>query len=584
MADLEVPRPEGKQDPPRARERLGRVLRAALVLVVLSVVGYLGGVAATSLWPITAQTQNFQAQIRVSPSLLKSSTVHNPTVFGDIDLVFDGPVPAPGIEARVQVKEEITDLFTTGRIDVDSLAPESAELREAMEGGLRELAWKFGAGVVGTDLVVVGLWLFGRPRRPWRPALASVAGAAVLATAVPGTGALLTYRTDHFVSFTTTSLLGTVRSNSGMFTDIRGQAQQATPYVQNLLALSNALQAEFLPVDVTGPTAARFLLVADIHGMNYYPLMEQVIEAEGITAVIQAGDLLNFGRTAEGEMSGIFEAIEGLGVPYVFVGGNHDAVSPTDEALLRRLEQIPNVVLLEPTAGQYVEASVHGVRISGLNDARHFAEVNDDFGGQQREAARRYAQAVAGHPLPDILVSHQPYAVDPLETGAVKVSGHMHDVQLDGNHIQVGTFTGGGLVNHFQVPAEEDDDTAGELVGQPYAFDILSFGQDCSVQSLTRYSYRNLVSGRPQYDGVSVVNGARIAPAPDLEEGEEARSCGPDLSATSEIIEPAEDDGEDADEGDEDADEGDGPGPRSPDVAAAKPPQQSSPVTNFEEA
>ncbi|MDQ3527099.1 MAG: metallophosphoesterase, partial [Actinomycetota bacterium] len=429
MADLEVPRPEGEQDPPRARERLGRVLRAALVLVVLSVVGYLGGVAATSLWPITAQTQNFQAQIRVSPSLLKSSTVHNPTVFGDIDLVFDGPVPAPGIEARVQVKEEITDLFTTGRIDVDSLAPESAELREAMEGGLRELAWKFGAGVVGTDLVVVGLWLFGRPRRPWRPALASVAGAAVLATAVPGTGALLTYRTDHFVSFTTTSLLGTVRSNSGMFTDIRGQAQQARPYVQNLLALSDALQAEFLPVDVTGPTAARFLLVADIHGMNYYPLMEQVIEAEGITAVIQAGDLLNFGRTAEGEMSGIFEAIEELGVPYVFVGGNHDAVSPTDEALLRRLEQIPNVVLLEPTAGQYVEASVHGVRISGLNDARHFAEVNDDFGGQQREAARRYAQAVAGHPLPDILVSHQPYAVDPLETGAVKVSGHMHDVQ-----------------------------------------------------------------------------------------------------------------------------------------------------------
>lgn len=394
------------------------MLRAALVLVVLSVLGYLGGVAATSLWPITAQTQNFQAQIRVSPSLLKASTVHNPTVFGDIDLVFDGPVPAPGIEARVQVKEEITDLFTTGRIDVDSLAPESAELREAMEGGLRELGWKFGAGVLGTDLVVVGLWLFGRPRRPWRPALASVAGAAVLATAVPGTGALLTYRADHFVSFTTTSLLGTVRSNSGMFTDIRGQAQQATPYVANLLALSDALQAEFLPADATRPTAARFLLVSDIHGMNYYPLMEQIIAEEEITAVIDTGDLVNFGRTAEGEMSGIFEAIQDLGVPYVFVRGNHDAVSPTDEAMLRRLDQIPNVILLEPTRGEYVEASVNGVRLSGFNDRRHFAEVNDDFGGQARAAGEDYGAAVAGRALPDVLASHQPFAVEPLESGA----------------------------------------------------------------------------------------------------------------------------------------------------------------------
>lgn len=132
----------------------------------------------------------------------------------------------------------------------------------------------------------------------------------------------------------------------------------------------------------------------------------------------------------------------------------------------------------------------------------------------------------------------------------MKLNGHMHTAQLDGNRIQVGTFTGGGLVNHFQVPSAEDEDTAGELVGQPYAFDILAFGEDCSVQSLTRYTFRNLVSGRPQYDGVSVVNGARIAPPPDLEEGEEARTCGPDLGTTSEVIEPAEDDGEDADEGD----------------------------------
>ena len=97
-----------------------------------------------------------------------------------------------------------------------------------------------------------------------------------------------------------------------------------------------------------------------------------------------------------------------------------------------------------------------------------------------------------------------------------------------------GTEPGGGLVNHFQVPqTEEGEDTAGELVGQPYAFDILSFGTDCSVQSLTRYTYRNLVSGRPQYDNVTVINGNRVA-----DPAEEGRTCGPDLGVETVPITP----------------------------------------------
>lgn len=529
MTDAEEPQPRSTS--PRSGW-VGR-LRAVLTVVVLAIVGYAGGLATTSLWPIETETNNFRASVRLTPSPLQSSVVHAPTVFGDIDLHFAGPVPAPGIEARVQVKEEITDLFTRGRVDVAELTPQEGELREAMDSGLRELALKFVGGVLLTQAGVVGLYLLGRTRPRWQHPVVAIGTATALAVTVPSLAAVSTYRTSNFAAYEATSLLGTVSSNSGMLTDIQGQAQRATPYVQNLLALSDALQQEFVPAETAADPGARFLLISDMHGMNYYPLVQQIVQDEGITAVIDTGDMLNFGRAQEGQLAGMFTAIEELGVPYLFVRGNHDAVSATDESVLRRLEQISNVILLEPTAGEYIEASVAGVRVTGLNDWRYFAEVNDDFGAQQRQAADRYAEATQRWPLPDILVSHQPYALNPLETGGVKVNGHMHSPALDDERIQVGTFTGGGLVNHFQVPESsgEDEDTAGELVGQPYAFDILSFGTDCSVQSLTRYSYRNLVSGRPQFDNVAVINGNRIAPP-----AEEGRTCGADLGVTTQPI------------------------------------------------
>lgn len=512
-------------------------LRVVGTVLAMAIIGYFGGVATTSLSPITAETTHFRAAVQVAPSPLQASIVHAPTVFGDIDLHFAGPLPAPGIEARVQVKEEITDLFASGRVDVTELTPEQGELREAMNAGLSELALKFGGGVLLTELVVVGLWLLGRSSHPWRRSAALIGSATAVAVAVPSLGAAVTYRTSNFAVYEATSLLGTVRSNSGMFTDIQGQAQQATPYVQNLLALSDALHNEFVPAETAAEPGARFLLISDIHGMNYYALVQQIVQDEGITAVIDSGDLVNFGRPQEGELAGMYAAIEELDVPYIFVRGNHDATGPNDEAVLRRLEQIPNVILLEPTAGEYVEAQVSGVRLTGLNDWRYFGEVNDDFGGQQAAAADRYNEATQGWDLPDILVTHQPYAADRVETGAVKINGHMHASDLVGERIQVGSFTGGGLVNHFQIPEEaEDEDTAGELTGQPYAFDILAFGTDCSVQSLTRYTYRNLVSGRPQYDNVSVINGNRLS-----DTTEEGRTCGPELGVSLQPIVPTAD-------------------------------------------
>ena len=50
------------------------------------------------------------------------------------------------------------------------------------------------------------------------------------------------------------------------------------------------------------------------------------------------------------------------------------------------------------------------------------------------------------------------------------------------------------------------------------------FSQTCDLASLTRYTYRNLIQGRPAYDDVRLINGKTIAAR---EPGE--RTCGTDL-------------------------------------------------------
>lgn len=107
------------------------------------------------------------------------------------------------------------------------------------------------------------------------------------------------------------------------------------------------------------------------------------------------------------------------------------------------------------------------------------------------------------------MITHKPYGSYRFDPAGGTLNSHLHLPTLEGPHIGVGSFIGGGLFNHFLSPQEKDQDPAGELPSQPNAFDM-AIGQDCRVLSLTRYSYRNLVSGRPRYDDVSP--GSRSTP------------------------------------------------------------------------
>jgi len=520
-----TPQAPGRGSVRLRRWRLRLVRGAELLLLVLAV--SLGGVSATSLFPTTVQTDHYRAEVRLSALPTFTSTIHSPTSFGDLDLEFSSRYPAPGIDATVQVRDTITALFDDRRVSIESLQPSSKEITDALGSGLVELALKFSGGVLVVGVAAVALIAYARRRRPTARQTVSVGLAGLLAISSAGAGIAGTYQPDQLSRFRTTGLLGTVRSNAGLLAGVQARAQQVTPYVTNLLALSSALQEKFIPADITKPPVARFLLVSDIHGANQYPVMKRIITDEKVTAVIDSGDILNFGSVTEAEVSGIFTSIRNLRVPYIFVRGNHDASSLADQALLERMAKIPNVVLLEPTPQSYTEVGVNGVVLAGFNDPRFFGDDSKNMGQKEQPAADAFNQAYVGRNRPDIVVTHEPVAAKMVTSATLLVNGHLHKDEIDGNRIGVGTFTGGGTVSHFlldkqspsgnkslsdqQSQGDSAGDQSGELPGQPYAFDIAEYGQSCDLTSLTRYTFRNLIQGRPVYDDVSVVNGKTIA-------------------------------------------------------------------------
>ena len=505
-----------------AGHRIGsRRVRHILAVVGLTVACGVVGVSSTAVAPVTAETRHYQSSVSLDPNPFRAGELVATTAFGDIEVGFTGI--APGIHAVPQVKASITDVLSRPRVTLATLRPGPEELSAAIRDAAVAVVIRFTAGALLVVLGVLGGYAVLVRRRP-PPALV-VAGVIGWAASTAAVSASLwaTYQPQRQETFRTTGVLGTLQRNQGILSDVETRATQVAPYLRNLIALSTALQQKYAAAPLEADTSLRVLLVSDIHNGNQYALMRTIVEEESVDLVVDAGDLVTFGTVEEGEASGIFAGIESVGVPYLFVRGNHDATSATDTALLDRMAEVPNVVLLQDGAGDYTEVTAGGVRIAGFNDPRWFGDSGTGSPAKQVPARDAFVAAYAGRPAADLVVGHEPWAVQGIDAG-VLANGHMHSVDLEGNRVQAGTFTGGGPLSHY-LAAE----TGEELVGQPSAFDVLTFGTDCRLASLTRYRFRDVIEGRPAYDDVQLVNGRRV----DGREADPARTCSPDATLTS---------------------------------------------------
>ena len=500
-------------------------MREALAVVGITVACAAAGVSATAVAPATAQTRHYQATVSLDPDPFHRGELVATTAFGDIEVGFAGV--APGIRTVPQVKASIAEVLARPGVSLSTLRPGPEELSAAIRDVAVAVMGRFAAGALAVVVALLLGYAVLRRRPPPTALVATALAGSLLATAATAGSLWLTYQPDRQETFTSTGVLGTLQRNQGILSDVEARATQVAPYLRNLLALSTALQQKYSAAPLAADTSLRVLLVSDIHGGNQYSLMRTIVEEEGIDLVVDAGDLVNFGTVEEGEAAGIFAGIESVGVPYLFVRGNHDATSATDTSVLDRMSRIPNVVLLEPPTGGYTEvtrgrrADRRVQRPAVVRRLRH--RLTGQAGAGPRGLRRRVHAGARRRTSSWATSRGRCRACD----AGVLVNGHMHSVDLEGNRVQAGTFTGGGPLSHFLADAAGE-----ELVGQPSAFDVLTFGTDCRLASLTRYRFRDVIEGRPAYDDVSLVNGRRV----DRREPDPARACVADEPVTTTAV------------------------------------------------
>ncbi|MFI6324315.1 metallophosphoesterase [Nonomuraea sp. NPDC050556] len=272
-----------------------------------------------------------------------------------------------------------------------------------------------------------------------RPTTALV-GLLAAAVALAGTGAAaaLTFRPSSLMEprysgliAAAPSLVGSAQSIVTRFETYRAQLAKLVTNVSKLYDTVSDL-----PVYDADPNSIKVLHVSDIH-LN--PIAWNVIRSMKdqfkVDAIVDTGDISDHGTKAE---NAIVEEIGKLGVPYVFVRGNHDSMT-TQRAVARQ----KNAVVLDSSL-----ASVAGLRIYGVGDPRF---TPDKAVAVESDPARLLAfgqEHAARMPAVDLVAVHDDIIARGFSGKAPMVlAGHAHKrsttVLPSGTRVLVQGSTGG---------------------------------------------------------------------------------------------------------------------------------------------
>jgi predicted phosphodiesterase len=263
-------------------------------------------------------------------------------------------------------------------------------------------------------------------RLSWRSALAG-AGVAGLLVVTVGAGAAATFDAGAVAEPRYTGLLtraptavGDVEAVLDRFGEYRAQLSDLVDNVATLY-----LAGEELPIFEPEGSMIRVLHVSDIHlNPQAFDLMRRLTDQFAIDVIADTGDLTDWGTDPETQLVG---RIGDLGVPYVYVRGNHDS-RRTQEAVASQ----PNAVVLDGDG-----ATVAGLRFWGIGDPRYTPNKSQAQGaGSEQERAEAFAPEVADElaadeppPVDVAMVHDQRMAADLGGEVPLVLAGHTHDAR-----------------------------------------------------------------------------------------------------------------------------------------------------------
>lgn len=274
------------------------------------------------------------------------------------------------------------------------------------------------AAALGAGLL--GLLVF---RRRWRLVLAAT-GVSLGTMTAGGAAAAATWDPEAITQpeyegllASAPSVVGDAQSIVADFRKYENQLAKLVTNVSRLYDVTSTLPA-YSPTDDT----IRVLSVSDLHlNPAAWDVIRSVTEQFDVDVIVDSGDISDHGTVAE---NAYLQPIETLGVPYVWVRGNHDsAVTQAGVAALA------NGIVLDGEP-----AEVAGLRFLGAGDPRFTpdkdtrdepapASVNQ-VGLGLASTARRLGEE--GRPV-DILVVHDGAAANEMDgTARLILSGHYH--------------------------------------------------------------------------------------------------------------------------------------------------------------
>ena len=380
-------------------------------IVVIGLIGawlglLVGGRLNTSIGPLETRLT-----IEVSPS---GGSVLSLPPLGELSLKsHDGPFRLHADVTQIN-EADAREIFK----DPQSLRGLDRKVAADLESGVRKLVVRAaGSAVLGA--VLLGVPVF---RRRFRRALLSGA-VAVGAIAAGGGAAAATWNPQAINEPRYTGLLASAPSVVGdagdIVTDYKKYEKQLAKIVTNVSRLYDVTST--LPAFAPNTSTIRVLFVSDLHiNPGSWDVIRSVTKQFDVDFIVDTGDISDHGTAAE---NAYVQPIATLGVPYVFVRGNHDSLV-TDDAI----RKLPNAVVLDNQV-----RLVEGLRLAGIGDPR-FTPDKDTRGVPApisvKVTGESLASLIRSQPAEapvDIAMMHDPEGAAEVDgTVPLALAGHYH--------------------------------------------------------------------------------------------------------------------------------------------------------------
>ncbi|MGH3425966.1 MAG: metallophosphoesterase family protein, partial [Mycobacteriales bacterium] len=357
-----------------------------------------------------------KVEMSIKPAMHGDSRVDVPPL-GSISInSHDGPAQ---LSARI---EQLDESKTQTLIDhPDRLDEASKRAPEQIGSAVVNLALRALIGVVLVSLLL-GLIVF---RSLWRTAVTVLVAVGLLA----GVGGMAwatwhpeSIREPRYEGLLTKvpAVVGDARSIYDNFGQYRNELRQ---FVTNMSGVYTNLSN--IPNFKTDPNSIRILHVSDLHlNPAAWDVISSISEQFDVNAVVDTGDINDWGSKVEASFT---DNIGKLGVPYVYIRGNHDSET-TAEAVAKQ----PNAIVLDNDVRQ-----VAGLTIAGTADGRLNADgdikrldkgisIVEAKDKQLAETIDQYDRTHSGDPV-DVVMTHDPAGADAFTDSAPLVlAGHLH--------------------------------------------------------------------------------------------------------------------------------------------------------------